>query len=274
MEVDGDNDFAEIDSVSSDAKSDKERSGIGKSLNPIRNLRINFKIKILAWKPIAYVVHAKGGIFFRQIWHVGRVSNSGFQTNGQTPISSTDTPPKPIRRSSRIDVKEFTPPRDFLMSFLHLYAGFDGVEIHEANGYLIEQFMKDHVNDRTDDYGGSLENRCRFGLEILEAVVNEVGTDRVGIKLSPFTDFMEAGDSNPVALGLYMVKALNKFGICYCHMVEPRMKMVIEKYETLPSLQPMRNAFKGSFIAAGGYRREDGIKVVSDNHADLISYVR
>ncbi|KAF6160885.1 hypothetical protein GIB67_041939, partial [Kingdonia uniflora] len=106
------------------------------------------KEKVEAWKPIVDVVHAKGGIFFCQIWHVGRVSNSGFQPNGQATMSSTDTPPKPILFSSRIDAKEFTPPRrDFQMSFLHLYAGFDGVEIHKANGYLIEQFMKDHVND-------------------------------------------------------------------------------------------------------------------------------
>ncbi|KAF6152385.1 hypothetical protein GIB67_028427 [Kingdonia uniflora] len=229
------------------------------------------KEQVEAWKPIVDAVHAKGG----------------FQPNGQAPISSTETPPKPIPRSNRMDGKEFTPPRrlrkdeisqlvqDFRLAARNaIEAGFDGVEIHEANGYLIEQFMKDHVNDRTDDYGGSLENRCRFGLEILEAVVNEVGADRVGIKLSPFTDFMEAVDSNPAALGLYMVKALNKFEICYCHMVEPRMMMVIEKYETLPSLQPMRNAFKGTFLVSGGYGRENGIKAMSDNHADLISYGR
>ncbi|KAF6134424.1 hypothetical protein GIB67_012364 [Kingdonia uniflora] len=113
--------------------------------------------------------------------------------NGQAPMSSTDTPPKPILCSSRIDAKEFTLPRrlrkdeisqiGFSNEFSSLYASFDGVEIHKANGYLIEQFMKDHVNDRTDDYGGSLENRCRFVLEILGVVVNEVGADRVGIKL-------------------------------------------------------------------------------------------
>ncbi|KAF6167024.1 hypothetical protein GIB67_041279 [Kingdonia uniflora] len=245
------------------------------------------KEQVEAWKPIVDAVHAKGGIFFCQIWHVGRVSNSVFQPNGQTPISSTDKPLKPVHNSSYADAAEFTPPRrlrrdeisqivqDFVLAARNaIEAGFDGVEIHGANGYLIEQFLKDQVNDRTDDYGGSLENRCRFALEIVEAVVNEVGADRVGIRLSPFTDFMEAVDSNPVALGLYMAKALNKFGICYLHMIEPRMKMVLDKCETPHSLQPMRNAFKGSFIASGGYGRENGIKAMSDNHADLISYGR
>ncbi|KAL8141441.1 hypothetical protein V2J09_007462 [Rumex salicifolius] len=102
--------------------------------------------------------------------------------------------------------------------------GFDGVEIHGAHGYLIDQFMKDSVNDRTDQYGGSLENRCRFGLEVLEAVIDEIGADRVGMRLSPFASYNEAGDSNPNALGLYMAQSLNKYGILYCHVVEPRMK--------------------------------------------------
>ena len=96
------------------------------------------------------------------------------------------------------------------MSSLVLYIGFDGVEIHGAHGYLIDQFMKDQVNDRMDQYGGSLENRCRFALETVEAVVKEIGANRVGIRLSPFADYMESGDSNPEALGLYMAESLNK----------------------------------------------------------------
>ncbi|KAF2296966.1 hypothetical protein GH714_013739 [Hevea brasiliensis] len=186
------------------------------------------KEQVEAWKPIVDAVHAKGGIFFLQIWHVGRVSNSGF----------------------------------------------DGVEIHGAHGYLIDQFMKDQVNDRTDQYGGSLENRCRFALEIVEAVANEIGADKVGIRLSPFANYMESGDSNPKALGLYMAESLNKYGILYCHMVEPRMKTVGEKSECPDSLLPMRKAFKGTFLAAGGYDREDGNKAIAENRADLVVYGR
>ncbi|XP_073003645.1 putative 12-oxophytodienoate reductase 11 [Typha latifolia] len=146
-------------------------------------------------------------------------------------------------------------------------AGFDGIEIHGANGYLIDQFMKNEVNDRTDKYGGSLENRCRFTLEIVEAIVDEVGADRVGIRLSPYTNYMESGDSNPEALGLYMVNSLNKFGISYCHMFEPRMA-------TPHGLRPMRNAFKGTFIIAEGYDREEGNKAIADGYADLVAYGR
>nr|WEL36419.1 oxophytodienoate reductase [Cymbidium ensifolium] len=245
------------------------------------------KEQVEAWKPIVDAVHEKGGIFFCQIWHVGRVSHYDFQPNGQAPISSTDKPLKPVVRANGIDVSTFSPPRrlsteevadvvnDFRKAARNaIDAGFDGVEIHGAHGYLIDQFLKDKVNDRTDKYGGSLENRCRFALDVVEAVVDEIGSDKVGIRLSPFAAYSEAGDSNPEALGLYMANSLNKYGILYCHMVEPRMVTVGEKTETPHSLLPMRRAFKGTFIVAGGYDREDGNKAISSNYADLVAYGR
>ncbi|XP_034206136.1 12-oxophytodienoate reductase 2-like [Prunus dulcis] len=243
--------------------------------------------QVEAWKPIVDAVHAKGGVFFCQIWHAGRVSNSGFQPNGQAPISCTDKPLPPQLLTNGVDIAEYTPPRRLkkdeipqIVNDLRLAArnaieaGFDGVEIHGAHGYLIDQFMKDQVNDRTDEYGGSLENRCRFDLEIVEAVANEIGADKVGIRLSPFADYMESGDSNPKALGIYMAKSLNKYGILYCHVVEPRMKTVGDKSETPYSLLPMREAFTGTFIAAGGFDREDGNNAVAEGRADLIAYGR
>ncbi|KAK4708579.1 hypothetical protein R3W88_029504 [Solanum pinnatisectum] len=139
-------------------------------------------------------------------------------------------------------------------------AGFDGVEIHGAHGYLIDHFMKDQVNNRIEQYGGSLENRCRFALEIVEAVVNEIGADRVGIRLSPFANYMDSRDSNPSALGLYMDESLNKYGISY--------------FECPESLVPMRKAFRGTFIVAGGYDREDGNKPVDEGRVDLVAYGR
>lgn len=245
------------------------------------------KEQVEAWKPIVNEVHAKGGIFFSQIWHAGRVSNKEFQTSGQDPISCTDKPLAPQIRSNGLDVIHFTPPRrlttneipqivnDFRIAARNsIEAGFDGVEIHGAHGYLIDQFMKDQVNDRTDQYGGSLGNRCRFALEIVEAIVNEIGGDRVGIRLSPFASYMESGDTNPSALGLYMAESLNKYGIAYCHVVEPRMKQAWEKSECSESLVPMRKAFKGTFIVAGGYDREDGNNVVVEDRADLVAYGR
>lgn len=153
-------------------------------------------------------------------------------------------------------------------------AGFDGVEIHGANGYLIDQFLKDQVNDRTDEYGGTLEKRCRFALEVVEAVANEIGADKVGIRLSPFADYNDCGDSNPEALGLYMAESLNKYKILYCHVIEPRMVTVFDKHETKNSLLPMRKAFRGTFIVAGGYNRYDGSKVISNTGADLVAFGR
>lgn len=236
--------------------------------------------QVEAWKPIVDAVHAKGAIFFCQIAHVGRVSNTDFQPNGQAPISSTD-------RGLTLDAAQFSPPRrlrteeipqivnDFRLAARNaIKAGFDGVEIHGGHGFLIDQFLKDRVNDRTDHYGGSFQNRCRFALDVVEAVSNEIGGKRVGIRLSPFADYMESGDSNPSALGLYMAEALDEHDLLYCHVVEPRMKTVGEKSESHHSTVPMRNRFKGTLIVAGGYDREDGNKAVGENRADLVAYGR
>ncbi|GER37859.1 12-oxophytodienoate reductase [Striga asiatica] len=242
------------------------------------------KEQVEAWKPIVEAVHAKGAVFFCQLWHVGRVSNTDFQPNGQNPISCTDKGITLQYKANGTDLVHFSPPRrlrtdeipqivnDFRLAARNaIEAGFDGVEIHGANAYLIDQFLKDQVNDRTDQYGGSLENRCRFALEILDAVTNEIGSHRVGIRLSPFTDFMECVDSNPSALGLYMAHALNKYNLLYCHAVEPRIASDEEKS---PSLVPMLKAFKGTLIAAGGFDREDGNKAVAEDRADLVAFGR
>nr|AEZ53109.1 12-oxophytodienoate reductase [Epimedium acuminatum] len=246
------------------------------------------KEQVEAWKPIVDAVHAKGGIFFIQLWHVGRVSDTSFQPNGQAPISSTDnaltlkinyqnaptiysTPPRRLRTNEIPQVVN-----DFKLAARNaMEAGFDGVEIHAANGYLIDQFNKDSINDRTDEYGGTIENRFRFASEIVEAVSNEIGADRVGIRLSPFSDFMESMDSNPEALALHMAQSLDKYGILYCDVMEPRMKTSpSEKSYTHEDLLPMRKAFKGTFMVSGGYDREEGNKVIGSNNADLVLYGR
>ncbi|KAI3494771.1 hypothetical protein L1887_40382 [Cichorium endivia] len=246
------------------------------------------KEHIHAWKPIVDAVHAKGGIFFCQLWHLGRVSDQSFEPNvGVPPVSSTDKQCSPFLDSNGQVLFEFPHPRrlntneisgivnDYRIAARNaIEAGFDGAEIHGAHGYLIDQFLKDEINDRTDEYGGSIENRCRFALEVLESVVNEIGANRVGIRLSPFANYMGSGDSNPEALGLYMVKSLNKYDILYCHMVEPRMKLMEERSECAVSLAPMRQAFNGTFIVAGGYEKEDGNDAIAQNHADLVAYGR
>ncbi|KAI3448364.1 hypothetical protein Pfo_005029 [Paulownia fortunei] len=238
--------------------------------------------QVEAWKPIVDAVHQKGGVFFCQIWHCGRVSSYNYQPNGQAPLSPTDKGVTP-----GLDGGDWSPPRrlrtdeiraivnDFRLAARNaIEAGFDGVEIHGANGYLIDQFMKDQVNDRTDKYGGSLENRCRFALEIAEAVVSEVGADRVGMRLSPFANYMETGDSNPEALALYMANALNKYNILYLHVIEPRMIKIGEKHVTTHSLLPVRKTFKNTLIAAGGYNRSEGNQAIAENYADLVAFGR
>ncbi|XP_027088006.2 putative 12-oxophytodienoate reductase 11 [Coffea arabica] len=245
------------------------------------------KEQVEAWKPIVNAVHEKGGIFFCQLWHAGRASNYSCQPNGSPPISCTD---QPIKFDFHIDGSggaSFPCPRrlaveeisqvinDFSIAAKNaIEAGFDGVEIHGANGYLVDQFMKDQVNDRTDEYGGSLENRCRFPLQVVEAVADEIGAQRVGIRLSPFANYNDSGDSNPESLGLYMAEALNKYNLLYCHVIEPRMITQFDKLTTRNSLLPMRKAFKGTFIVAGGYDRDDGNKVISQGGADLAAYGR
>ncbi|KAL7208982.1 hypothetical protein ACSBR1_030679 [Camellia fascicularis] len=228
---------------------------------------------------------SKGGGLIAEATGVSDTAQD-YQPNGQAPISCTDKSCSPQIQANGIDGSQFSPPRklrtdeiplvffnDFRLGAKNaIEAGFDGVEIHRAHGYLIDQFLKDRVNDRTDKYGGSLENHCRFALEIVEAIANEIGADKVGIRLSPFADYMEFGDSNLNALGLYMAESLNKYGILYCHMVEPRMKTVGEKFECINKLFPMRKAFRSTFISAGGYDREDGIRSVAENHTDLLVY--
>jgi 12-oxophytodienoic acid reductase len=244
--------------------------------------------QVETWKPIVNGVHEKGGVFFCQIWHTGRFSHVDYQPNGQAPVSSTDR-----KLSGQIvlpngkDLADYSPPRalkieeipqiinDFRLAARNaIKAGFDGVEIHGAHGYLLDQFLKDSSNNRTDEYGGTLENRCRFALEVVEAVANEIGAERVGIRLSPFTQFFESSDSDPEALGLYMAEALNKYNILYAHYVEPRLVTTFEPVATNKSLLPMRKAFKGSFLVAGGYDREDGNAAIASGKADLVVYGR
>uniref|UniRef100_A0A803M2D2 NADH:flavin oxidoreductase/NADH oxidase N-terminal domain-containing protein n=1 Tax=Chenopodium quinoa TaxID=63459 RepID=A0A803M2D2_CHEQI len=196
------------------------------------------KEQVEAWKPIVDVV-------FSQI------------TNLQSPISCTDKPLTLKVRGQFSTLRQLTTKEiplvvnDFKLSARNpIEAGFDGVKIHGANGYLIDQFMKDKVNDRSDHYGGSLENRCRYALEIVEAVVKEIGANRIGFK------------------------SLSKRGILFCHAVEPRMITIGEKKDSPHSLLRIRKAFNNTFIVAGDNDKEDGNKVVMNDYADLVAYGR
>ncbi|BDA42129.1 12-oxophytodienoate reductase 1 [Coccomyxa sp. Obi] len=251
--------------------------------------------QINAWKPIVEAVHAKGAKFILQLWHVGRASHSDYQPNGQLPVSSSPIPPSGKIYTPQ-GLKDYEVPRALEESEIPkvveqyrqgarnaLEAGFDGVEVHGANGYLIDQFLKSSVNHRKDKYGGPIENRVRFALEITRAVVDEVGADRVGIRLSPFGGFLDAEDEHPYALNTYLLEELNKLGIAYVHFIEPRAihsmgvasphaEFNFQRIDQ--NLDVFRRAFHGAFIAAGGHSRASGIAAINANHCDAIAYGR
>ncbi|NP_001312484.1 12-oxophytodienoate reductase-like protein [Nicotiana tabacum] len=221
-----------------------------------------------AWKPIVDSVHQKGGIFFCQIWHPGRIPHSGLDNfllfwravpDDKEYIMPT---PQQLRANEVPHIIE-----DFRIAARNaIKAGFDGVEINSSNGFIIDQFLNDQANDRTDEYGGSIENRCRLALEIIEAVVKEIGADKVGIKLSLFSELHGEKDSNLEPLATYLAKELTKLGILYLHAVEPR--------EAPRCLESIRMAFEGTLISSGGYDKTEGDEAIAENYADLISFGR
>ncbi|KXZ53522.1 hypothetical protein GPECTOR_7g972 [Gonium pectorale] len=243
-----------------------------------------------AWKPVVKAVKDKGAVFFCQLWHTGRASHPDFQTGGRPPLSSstrritspeytvyTANGPQPYpapRAATHEEIKQAVADYARAAKNAVEVAGFDGVEIHGANGYLIDQFIKDSINDRTDEYGGPIENRARFALEVVEAVCEAVGADRVGLRLSPFTGFLDALDSTPYATHTYLAEKLNAFGLAYLHMVEPRIVGIVESGNHADSLEPFRRAYQGTFIAAGGYKADSGAAAVASGHADLVAYGR
>ena len=188
--------------------------------------------QVAGWKAVTDAVHAKGGRIVLQMWHVGRISHTVLQPDGQVPVapSAIGAKAKTFDGESFVETSE---PRALELSEIPrviedyrkaarnaVEAGFDGVEIHAANGYLIDQFLRDGANRRTDAYGGSIENRTRFMREVVEAVTEVWGADRVGIRLSPFSNANNISDSDPMPLFEHAVDILNGFGLAYLHMVE------------------------------------------------------
>lgn len=239
-----------------------------------------------AWKPIVKAVHDKGGVFFCQIWHVGRVSHASYQPNGAAPVSSssqTCTSDK-IYLPQADGAVECSTPRPLEIHEIAEYvddfrkaarnaieAGFDGVEIHGAHGFLIDQFLKDGINDRSDKYGGSMENRARFLVEIVEAVTEEIGADRVGVKLSPFSHSYGATDSDATGLSVFLAETLNRYNLLYLMGVEASG---CGDEESAESLWPMRKAFKGTFFIGASAGAEEGHEAVRNGKADMVVYGR
>ena len=240
--------------------------------------------QIAGWKKVTDAVHAKDGKIVVQLWHVGRVSHTSL-LDGADPVA-----PSAIGAGGRtFDGKGFvetSTPRALEESEIARVvddyrkaaiaadaAGFDGVEIHGANGYLIDQFLRDGANQRTDSYGGSIENRTRFLFEVLEAVTGVLGGGRVGLRLSPFSNANGLTDSDPMPLFTHAVKGLNRYGLAFLHLVEGQTGGSRDLPEGC-SIDALRALFEGPYIANNGYDREMAIEAVATGKADAVAFGR
>jgi N-ethylmaleimide reductase len=242
----------------------------------VRTPGIHSKEQVEGWKKITGAVHKAGGKIFLQLWHVGRISHSDFH-NGQPPVSAsaiaaegktwTEQGQKDYSKPRALEASELPGiVEDFRRGAQNAKdAGFDGVEIHGANGYLLDQFTRDGTNKRTDNYGGSLEHRLRFPLEVVDAVVSVWGADKVGYRLSPYFTGHSMSDSNPLATFSQLVDELNKRKLGYIH--------VVDGAKASQRISPvLRELFDGTYIVAEGFDAESAQDVLARDEADLVAF--
>ena len=242
--------------------------------------------QVEGWKKVTEAVHAKDGLIFLQLWHVGRVSHSLLQPGKALPVSASaisggdfiTTPEgkKPMEVPRPLELDEIPGiVEDYRMAASNaIKAGFDGVEIHAANSYLLDQFMHTSSNIRTDEYGGSIENRCRLTLEVTDVICKEIGSGKTGIRLSPSNIKYGMDDENPAGLFEYVIRELDKRELSYLHLVEPMLSL-----ENHPQMIPniarhFRSQYSGTLITAGNYTPESGRKAIEDGIADLVAFGR
>src|SRR5659263_621437 len=253
--------------------------GIGDDRTP----GIHSAPQVAGWKKVTEAVHKAGGRIFLQLWHVGRVSHPDF-LGGELPVAPSALPVDGEVHTP-LGKKKFVIPRalelDDLPGIVEQFrkgaqnakdAGFDGVEIHGANGYLLDQFLRDGSNRRTDNYGGSLENRLRLPLEVTEAVVGVWGIDRVGYRISPQFSLYSMSDTNPRQTFSHFAKELNNIGIGYIHIIESvggRMGVTAADAKLAPIIHEI---FEGTLILNGGYDSSSGNEAIEKGDADLISF--
>jgi N-ethylmaleimide reductase len=231
-------------------------------------------------------VHDKGGRIYLQLWHVGRISHPDIQPGSALPVAPSAVRAENVQAYTYEGFKPLVTPRaletaeipGIVADYAHAAkrakeAGFDGVEIHAANGYLLQQFLSDKTNKRTDQYGGSIENRTRIVVEVVDAVVKVWGGDRVGIRLAPLTKFADIGDSNPEPVYMSLIEQLNPFNLSYIHVIEGDTQG-----ERHPAggfdLQKLRRAFNGVYMANNNYTLDLALEARAKNLADLICFGR
>ena len=240
--------------------------------------------QIAGWRKITDAVHQQGGQIVLQLWHTGRASHPDFQPRGALPVSASAIQPEgeihtPQGKKAHVTPRALT--LEEIPGVVEQYAtaarnakeaGFDGVEIHAANGYLIDQFLRDGSNQRTDAYGGSIENRARFLLEVTEAVVAVWGSDRVGVRLSPYNPFNDMRDSDPITTFTYASAALKPFNLAYLHIMEPLPGHFLFVDGVKRAAPYMRQAFGGPIILNGGYGADTGAEAIHNDEAEAIAY--
>lgn len=243
--------------------------------------------QIAGWKKITDTVHAKGGRIFLQVWHVGRQSHPDLQPGGGAPVAPSalqafgdaygDNGPLPFTVPRALELEEIPPIVETFRTGAEraLRAGFDGVEIHGANGYLPDQFLQDGTNKRTDAYGGPIANRARFMLEVTEAAVSVWGADRVGVRLAPSGTYGDMYDSTPAETFGYVARVMNEMRLAYLHIIEPRIKGIEEiRVEDPIAAKHIREHFKGPIIAAGGFNKDSAEAIIESGDADLVAFGR
>ncbi|MGB0784022.1 MAG: alkene reductase [Marinomonas sp.] len=237
------------------------------------------KEQVEGWKLTTEAVHKADGRIFMQIWHGGRaahpllndgkeaVSASAIAIDGDTHTPEGKKPYTVPRALTVAEIKDIV--NDFRLAAINAKeAGFDGVEIHGANGYLIDQFLRDSANQRTDEYGGSLENRSRFLFEVIEAVTGVFGSGRVGLRLSPLNSFQSMKDSDPIAWTRFLAEQLNRFDLAYLHL----MRADFFGIQQADVVSVARESYKGHLMVNMGYTPEEANQVIADGQADSVAF--
>ena len=247
--------------------------------------------QVAGWHKVTDAIHAKGGLVVMQLWHMGRLSHAEYQPDHGAPFA-----PSAIAANAEVALPDRSrvpcpTPRAYstedIAALIDTYvaaaksamsAGFDGVEIHAANGYLLEQFLQSRTNTRTDQYGGSIENRCRIVLDIAQALATAISGAKVGIRLSPFGIANDSGEDDPFPLYSHLVKELDRIGLTYLHLLEPRASGAGQKdvnHENVPSAAKLfRPIWSSALIAAGNFSGESATQMVAEGHADIIAFGR
>ncbi len=240
--------------------------------------------QVEGWRLVTNAVHAAGGRIFLQLWHVGRISHPSYQPDGALPVA-----PSAIKAAGQVFTGEamadYVTPRalglseipGIIQEYIHgaqcaKEAGFDGVEIHNANGYLLDQFLRGGTNQRTDSYGGSISNRARLTLEVTEAVVGVWGGDRVGIRFSPAGVFNDMHDSDPMATFGHVLKELNAYNLAYAHITQVTAQDIAHGAVAGVGPRELRPYYSGRVISAGGFTLETGNQALAEGWADAIAF--